>query len=95
MKLKGDPDELLKWKTEQMDPYMRPKAIKHGGISQTVVKSDDGIMMINFWSTEEGRHTMGDEVMNDAEFDRILQGSGGERQAPTGYEVIQHLTTAE
>jgi len=92
VKLTGDPDELLKWKQEEMDPYMRPKAVKHGAISQTVVKTEDGIMMINFWSTPEGRHTMGEEVMNDPEFDRILQEGGRERQMPTGYEVLQHLT---
>jgi len=92
LKLTGDPDELLEWKKEKMDPFMRPKAMKHGAISQTVVKTDDGLMMINFWSTEEGRHEMGDEVMNDPEFLRILQERGTERQMPTGYEVVQHLS---
>ncbi|MBA3333732.1 MAG: hypothetical protein H0U30_07070 [Actinobacteria bacterium] len=91
LKLTGDPDQLLAWKKETIDPIMRSKASKYGAISQTVVKTADGLMMINFWSTEEGRLAMGDDVLADPDFIRATQ-ARGERQVPEAYEVVQHLT---
>jgi hypothetical protein len=57
MKMQGDPNEILANMKEVEDIASR-KAPEYGGISNTVVKTDDGIMIINLWGDEEGRHKL-------------------------------------
>ena len=79
MKSVGDPDELLAIKREQMDPFM-------GEIAR------DGLMAINLWEREEGRHSMAEEVRSDRELRRRMQESGMREPEVTGYEVVQHVS---
>jgi len=52
LKVTGDPDQLLAWKTEDGRLAMGERMIgSMVSFSQTVVKTADGLMMINFWST--------------------------------------------
>jgi hypothetical protein len=59
MEFSGDPDEL-QGKMSNIDDIARRKAAEYGGVSSTVVRTDDGVMVINMWSDEQGRHKMAD-----------------------------------
>jgi hypothetical protein len=87
MEFAGDPEELR----EQMgniDEVASRKAAEYGGVSSTVVRTDDGIMIINMWSDEEGRHRMAE----DPEIQKAVQDAGLPAPAAKGYEVLQHRT---
>jgi hypothetical protein len=43
----GDPDELVALQDEKADSLIRPLAEKNGGISSLVVKTENGIMVVN------------------------------------------------
>lgn len=53
-RIDGDPDELLKFKQEVMDPKVAPAARENGAIEHIVVKTDDGLLIVNLWETLEG-----------------------------------------
>src|SRR5919201_1177417 len=61
---------------------------EYGGISSTVVKTDDGVMIINMWGNEEGRHRIGD----DPEIRQAIQDAGLPPPSAKGYEVLEHRT---
>jgi len=50
----GDPDELLAGKREHIDPVMERKAEEYGHLVHIAARTDDGIMVINLWESEEG-----------------------------------------
>jgi hypothetical protein len=56
-----------------------------------VVKTETGVMVINMWDNEEGRHKMGD----DPEIRQALQEAGMPPPSAKGYEVLEHRTTGE
>ena len=89
MEFPGDPDELMQ-KMEGIDGVARRKAPDYGGISSTVVKTDNGVMIINMWSTEEGRHQMAE----DPEIQQAIRDAGMPPPNAKGYEVIKHQTAA-
>jgi hypothetical protein len=60
MRISGDPEELAE-KMRTMAPVARSLAPKHGGLGTIVAGTDDGILVINLWKTEEGRHAMAEE----------------------------------
>ena len=90
MKITGDPDELVAKMRETIQPVADQKAPEYGRISATVVKTDDGIMILNMWETEEGRHQMAD----DADVQLALRGAGLPAPAFKAYEVLEHRTLA-
>src|SRR2546430_11133578 len=53
----GNPDEVL-GKMKGVEELASRKASEYGGIPPPVVKTDDGVMIINFWDSENGRHRM-------------------------------------
>jgi len=53
MEFSSDPDELQA-KMSNIDDVARRKASEYGGVSSTVVRTDDGVMVINMWSDEQG-----------------------------------------
>src|SRR5205807_2392626 len=61
MKMSGDPDELAAKVREHLAPVGRELAPGHGGLGTIVARTDDGIMVINLWENEEGRHAMAEE----------------------------------
>jgi hypothetical protein len=87
MEFSGNPDEVL-GKMKDVEEVASRKASEYGGISSTVVKTDDGVMIINFWDSEDGRHRMGD----DPEIRQAIQDAGMPPPNAKGYEVIQHQT---
>jgi hypothetical protein len=62
MRFSGDPDELLAKIQETVEPVSERLAEKHGGLINIVARDgDNGILVINVWETEEGRHAMAAE----------------------------------
>jgi hypothetical protein len=60
MRMSGDTDELYS-KMQSMMDVGREYAPKHGGLGTIVARTDDGILVINLWETDEGRHAMAEE----------------------------------
>jgi hypothetical protein len=85
MKMSGDANELADKLREHIAPIGRELAPKHGGLGTIVARTDDGIMVINLWETEEGRHAMAEEprVLE------ALQAGGFPPPAFEGYEVLE------
>jgi hypothetical protein len=90
MRIKGDPDELVAKAQKTIEPVADQKAAQYGGISSTIVKTDDGIMIINFWANEEGRHKMAD----DPDVRRAVQEANFPAPGFEGYPVLAHRTVA-
>src|SRR4029077_12659940 len=91
MSIQGDSDELLARMQATLDPVAAVKAPQYGGISSTVVRTDDGIKIFNLWETEEGRHRMAD----DPEIQAAIRESGFPKPSFTGYEVLSVRSAAE
>ena len=85
MEIAGDPEELRE-RSRAINEVAQRKAAEYGGISSTVVKTDDGVMIINMWGNEEGRHRMGD----DPEIRQAIQDAGLPPPSAKGYEVLKH-----
>jgi hypothetical protein len=89
MEFSGDPEQLMS-KMTGVEEVASRKAAEYGGVSSTVCKTDDGIMVINMWSDTEGRHRMGE----DPEIRQALESAGMPPPSAKGYEVIQHQTAS-
>jgi hypothetical protein len=89
MEIPGDPEELRQ-RTRALSEIAQRKAPEYGGVSSTVVKTGTGVMIINMWDNEEGRHKMGD----DPEIRQAIQDSGMPPPSAKGYEVLEHRTTS-
>jgi hypothetical protein len=87
MEFQGDPEELRS-KMSGIDEVASRKAPEYGAVSSTVVKTDDGVMIINMWDNAEGRHKRGD----DPEIRQAIQDAGLPPPSATGYEVLEHRT---
>ena len=59
MNFSGDSDELAAKLREHVRPVGMELAPKHGGLGTIVARTDDGVMVINLWENEEGRHCDG------------------------------------
>jgi hypothetical protein len=90
MEFEGDPEELRE-RSRRINEVAQRKAAEYGGISSTVVKTETGVMVINMWDSEAGRHKMGD----DPEIRQALQEAGMPPPSAKGYEVLEHRTTGE
>jgi len=91
MSIEGDAYELVARFTETLEPVGRRRAPIYGGISSTVVRTDDGITIYNLWETEEGRHRMAE----DAEVRAAIEAANFPTPHFTGYEVLVHGTAGE
>jgi hypothetical protein len=90
MKFSGDPQEL-RTQMGNVEEVASRKAAEYGGVSSTVVRTDDGIMVINMWSDEQGRHKMAD----DPEMRQAIQDAGMPPPSAKGYEVLEHRTVSD
>jgi hypothetical protein len=87
MEFSGDAEEQKVPMSNVEEVASRPAA-EYGGVSSTVVRTDDGIMLINMWSDEEGRHKMAE----DPEIRQAIQDAGMPPPSAKGYEVLEHRT---
>ncbi|HEY7255041.1 MAG TPA: hypothetical protein VH476_00030 [Solirubrobacterales bacterium] len=85
----GDPDELLS-KMESAVPteQVQQMASRHGGISNTIVRTDDGIMVVNQWESEAGMEAMAAEMRP-----RVEDSGVGPQVEWRKYEVLRHRTS--
>ena len=87
MEFSGDPEELRQ-RMSGIDSVAARKAADYGGISSTVVRTDNGVMIINMWDNDEGRHRMAE----DPEIRQAIQDAGLPPPTAKGYEVLMHRT---
>ncbi len=85
MKLSGDSDELAAKLREHVRPVGMELAPKHGGLGTITARTDDGIMVINLWETDEGRHAMAQEPR----IQEAVQAAGLPAPAFEGYDVLE------
>ena len=91
MSIQGNPDDLVARMEATLDPVAARKAPQYGAISSTVVRTDDGIKILNLWETEEGRHRMAD----DPEIQDAVRAAGFPKPDFKGYEVLKIRSAAE
>jgi hypothetical protein len=90
MRIEGNPDELAARVREHLEPVAERLAPKHGGLANIVARDgDDGILVINLWETDEGRHAMAEEP----EIQEAIRAAGLPMPAFTGYEVVEWRIT--
>jgi hypothetical protein len=61
MRMSGDPDELAARIAEHVKPVARRLAPQHGGLGTILARTEEGVLAINIWKSEAGRHAMADE----------------------------------
>lgn len=83
MRMEGNPDELVE-KLSSVNEVAQRLAPGHGGLLNIVAKTDNGILVINLWENEEGRHAMAEEP----EIQQAIQSAGLPRPAFEGHEVL-------
>ncbi|MDX6547470.1 MAG: hypothetical protein QOG33_1020 [Gaiellales bacterium] len=87
MRFEGDPDELRERMTD-LEKVAERLAPEMGGISSTVVRTDDGLMIVNLWKDEQARHKMADHP----EIQAAVRDAGLPAPHADGYEVLAHRT---
>jgi heme-degrading monooxygenase HmoA len=60
-------------------------AAEHGGISNTVVKTENGVLVVNHWESEAGMEAFAAVMRPKAE-----AAGSGEQVGWKKYEVLQH-----
>jgi hypothetical protein len=59
-RVKGDPDELAP-RAKRVDAIVAPIARANGGVFHAIVRTGDGLMIVNLWESEEGRQRTADD----------------------------------
>ena len=84
MRMEGDPDELAAKIAEHVAPVAERLAPGHGGLANIVARTDTGVLSINLWENEEGRHAMA----NEPEIQEAVRAAGLPQPSFEGYEVL-------
>jgi len=84
MRVSGDPDELAAKVKEHIQPVGRELGPQHGGIGNIVCRTDDGLLIVNIWENEQGRHDMAAEPR----IQEAIQAADFPQPAFEGYEVL-------
>jgi hypothetical protein len=85
----GDPEEILATQEEKIVPEARRLAAENGGIWQTVVKTENGVMMVNLWESEEGMRRVAEQIGS------VAQEAGLDQVGWRQYEVLRHRTARD
>jgi len=91
MAIEGDADALAAKMRDTIAPVAARKASQFGGISTTVVRTDNGIKVFNLWGTEEGRHRMAE----DPDVQAAVREASFPEPSFRGYEVLYRRTVGE
>jgi hypothetical protein len=87
-RINGDPDELLKFKQEVMDPVVEPAARENGIVEHITCRTDDGLVVVNIWETLEGSEKTAEAARAAAE------GHGNTDARPSdwqSYEIVERV----
>jgi len=84
MRFPGDPDELAEKLREHVRPVAEQLAPKHGGLGNIVAKTGDGLLVINLWKDDAGRHAMAEEP----QIREAIVAAGFPPPAFEGYDVV-------
>ncbi len=86
MRMSGDPEDLAARLQEHVHPVARRLAPQHGGLGNIVARTNDGVLVINLWENEEGRHAMAEEP----EIQEAIRAAGLPAPNFEGFEVLWH-----
>jgi hypothetical protein len=81
----GDADEIMRVMGQIFSPESDSLAKEHGAISNTVARTEDGVLVVNHWENEEGMEAFGAIMRPKAEATGVGQQVGWRM-----YEVLQH-----
>lgn len=85
MRIAGDTDELVANMREHLMPAAEKVVRNHGGLGTIVARTPDGILAINIWENEEGRHAMAE----DPEIRAAIAAAGFPTPAFDAYEIAE------
>jgi quinol monooxygenase YgiN len=94
MEHKGDPDALLATIKETIDPVARVKAPDYGGIAHAVARTEDGLLIVNVWESEEGSEAMRQHPEVQAAIERMASAGVSPPQV-RHYELLQYEAPAK
>lgn len=86
LEFEGDPDDLASRMREHLTPVSRRVAPEFGAISSTVVRTPTGVMIVNLWRDEQGRHAMPEHP----EMVAAREAAGFPPPHARAYEVLAH-----
>ncbi|TML83590.1 MAG: hypothetical protein E6G08_19465 [Actinobacteria bacterium] len=84
MRIPGDAKELEASAREHLTDVTERLGEKHGRILSIAAKTDDGLLLINLWEHEEGRHAMAEEP----EIQDALRAAGFPPPSFEAHEVV-------
>jgi hypothetical protein len=83
MRIPGDADQLEASAREHLGEVTERLGEKHGRILSIAAKTDDGLLLINVWENEEGRHAIAEEP----EIQEALRAAGFPPPAFEAHEI--------
>jgi len=81
------PEEMVAKADGAMGHDATKIAGEHGGLSNTIVKTEEGVLIINLWESEEGMESFAGTMRP-----RIEEAGVGQQIGWQMYEVLQHRT---
>jgi hypothetical protein len=89
MHVSGDADDLAARANEHLRPVAGRLAEKHGLLATIIAREEGGLLLINLWEGEEGRHAMAEEP----EVQEAVRAAGFPEPRFEGHEVIDMVVT--
>ena len=85
LRMRGDPDELWAKLEEHVEPVADRLAPRHGGVLNIVGRAADGLVIVNLWEHEQGRH----DIAAEPEMQAAFAASGLPQPDFEGFEVVR------
>ena len=89
LRIEGDPDDLIE-RMHGVEEVAARIAPEMGCISSTMLRMPAGILIVNLWKDEHGRHRMADHP----EMRNAMQRADLPEPHAEGYEVLKHLAVS-
>jgi heme-degrading monooxygenase HmoA len=83
----GDPEDIAAIMDTAFGEETKSLAAEHGGISNTVARTENGVLVVNHWESEEGMEAFAAIMRPKAE-----AAGPGEQVDWRMYEVVRHRT---
>ena len=85
LRLQGDPDELWARLEGHVEPVAERLAPRHGGLLNIVARTVDGLVIVNLWEHDQGRH----DIALEPEMQTAFAASGLPQPKFEGFEVVR------